>query len=559
MTRFHRLLSMFLAAFCCACPALVAGSVPRVNKEVGYRIRVPEDFSEGQPAYRVVDGKLLSFDPYLLELFTSEKPLRTRSGGVFRSQLTTYFFPERSALEAKEEVGTGKLFRSFRDYAAERIKGFFFASEEELKVSGFAATVYEMQFEKLTGIPKRYQACTFQIPGGEFAMLFTCTEEHFRESRPAFHNSFSSFRLLESTGLNPPQMPAPKEQEKAEPEAEVKLTRERMIELRDAGFLAAIETLPEGWRHQRSEHFLILYRASPIEVRKVERHIEAVWSWLSENFSPLGDGPVQEMIVRVAREGQEIPPYEAADTSKPGSVQVIDLMLRGSDRRGSNLSGLNQRLFGLWLRQRNEALLRRFPTWLGAAFNNVIGDAELKGSRLEFPPDGGETWRMKSLQGAYEEYRKTRKGDVPLIPLKDLLGPRSEEILSGGRNRNASTQATVFLRYLLDGPGSKRPETEVLLWHYLGHLNDLVKELEETLAQEKKEQEELEKLKESMTEEQLLELEDEQYRKKRENTGKLLLEELGRKLFERTFAQWTEKDWDAVDKGTRLYLKRLAD
>ena len=529
---------------------------------MGYRIRVPEDYAEGRKNYSVEGETLVSSDPYLLETFSCQKLLRTRAGTSFNRQLLVYFFPERTAAELAREAGEqggaeqipkATLFTSFKQYASARIKGFYFSSEKQVRVAGYDAVVYEMQFEKLTGIPRRYLACGLQIQGGEFALMFSCTDEHFVENRSDFQRCFSSFKLLDSDGLNAPRQrtapPAP-ESKDVPPE----LTPELLGQLRESAFLDAIEKLPAGWRSSESEHFLILSHSQGGYGRRLEQHAESLWTWLSEQFSPIGDDSVQDLIIRIYH-----PEDQPADSEppelRPGHVRTISLTAQEPREGWPEFRTLSRELLTHWLQQRNGALYRRLPTWVRSGLYELVPDAEFKGSRASFGMDPSEVRGMQALLEAQSEYRKQRKGEAPLRPLRELLGARSEELLREGRNLNARRQSAAFLRYLLIGPGAKQPRTEVVLQHYLGHLSELVEELERTLEAERKEQEALEELKQSMSEEALLKLEDEEYRKKRERSGKLLAEDFSQKLFDRTFGDWTEADWNEVEKGWLAYLK----
>ncbi len=99
----------------------------------------------------------------------------------------------------------------------------------------------------------------------------------------------------------------------------------------------------------------------------------------------------------------------------------------------------------------------------------------------------------------------------------------------------------------------------MLLAHYIGHLHDLVEKLEERLAAEKKQSEELEKTKGELSEDQRLQAEDEEYKRKREQAAGKDARELLQNAFDLTFGGWSAADWEKLDRSWRAYAKRLAD
>jgi hypothetical protein len=70
---------------------------------------------------------------------------------------------------------------------------------------------------------------------------------------------------------------------------------------------------------------------------------------------------------------------------------------------------------------------------------------------------------------------------------------------------------------------------------------------------------ELEKRKETMSDAERLAAEDELYRLRLELTGAKLAQEMLGQPFERTFRDWTEEDWTALDKALRSFMARAAE
>src|SRR5690606_31008745 len=101
----------------------------------------------------------------------------------------------------------------------------------------------------------------------------------------------------------------------------------------------------------------------------------------------------------------------------------------------------------------------------------------------------------------------------------------------------------------------KSTKTSVILPHYLGHLLELVDEVEKRIEKEKKEAEAREKAAAGMSDEERLAAEDEAYKKKREQAYDQVAKELLDKAFQRTFADWDDSDWSALDASWMKYAE----
>ncbi|MBI4880816.1 MAG: hypothetical protein HY812_14345, partial [Planctomycetes bacterium] len=572
-----------LRLFCCVlgvlalpCRAASAQAL-HVNEAIGYRIRLPEDYVAAGKDIAALFDVAIANDPYFIEIFLCKKPLRCEGGDVFYRRLTTYYFPERTAADlAKEKAerdaaeqkeggdkgaaarrGPAKIYQGFKEYASDRIRGFYFEEEKEMKVAGFPATVYEMRFEKLTGTPKRYMVCSYRVPGGEFAVMFTCTEEHFRQTRPEFHRTFESFKMLSPAGLKAPEAPAPTAKESAPAPAAGagEPSVEELVKQRDEAFQQAIDGLEKGWRHVQGEHFLVLHETDAKYARKVLRHAEALGEWLAGAFPEFGMGYVQDAIIRVRAAGSPRAPAAESGAGGLRRVRVFTVRQPEKDPDSSRFAGLSIALLHAWLEQRNEPLFRHLPAWLRTGLDALVADAQVSGSRLDFAIDAGEARALAALFQAEEAQRKSGAGEPVVRPLSEIVGAASHDLLAGRGGGAAAVQASILVRYLIDGPGARAAETEVLLAHYVGHLHDLVETLEERLAAEKKQREELEKMKGDRSEDQRLQAEDEEYKRKREQAAGRDARELLQNAFDLTFGGWSAQDWEELDRSCRAFAK----
>ncbi len=458
--------------------AAASAQTLHVNEAVGYRLRLPEDYAPGKKDAATLFDVVSSVDPYFLESFPCQKPLHCDGGGDFYRRLTTYYFPARTAVDIAREkaerdaaaqqegkdqgdaarAGPAKIYQGFKEYASDRIRGFYFEEEKEMKVAGFPATVYEMRFEKLTAVPKRYMVCSYHVPGGEFAIMFTCTEEHFRQTRPEFHRTFESFKLLSPAGLKEPEAPKPapkKETAPAPPAASGEPTVEELLKQRDEAFQRAIAGLEKGWRHVQGEHFLVLYETDAKYARQALRHAEALHEWFSDTFAEFGMGYVQGAIIRVPAAGSPRAPAAESGTSGLRRVRVFTLHQRERDTDTAPLSGLGIALLHTWLEQRNEPLYRHLPLWLQLGLDGLVADAQVSGSKLDFVLDPDRARAFAVLFQTDEDLRKSGEEERLVRPLSEIVGAGSYDLLKGKYAPAVAMQAIGLVKYLIDGPGAR--------------------------------------------------------------------------------------------------------
>lgn len=567
------------AAFALLLVSAPAAAESHVNEEAGYRISIPRDFEKRDNAEFVVNGATLSGGPffggqYLLDRFLCSKEIFPKEmPWGYRRELRTFFFPRRTAAEiaaareaAREQdagstksavvvrAGDGEIFLTFEDYAKASIQGFFFEEEKEVKVAGFPAKLYEMKFEKLTNVPQRWIACSYQVDEGEFAILMTCTEQHFKQYRNEANKAFSSLRILDG-GLKVKDLQTTMEVE-ADDVDEDELTAEELLARRETqkreAYDKTLEALESGWRSFETDHFLIVYACKPSYAKTVARHGEAVIDWLEENFGAIGTGHVQGMIIKVYDQPEDVPNRWTIDF---GKGRVPHIVFARPDSRGYNseFQGISLNVLQHWFSEKNDQLWKRMPAWLSSGLYEYVEDAELKGSRLSFDTDEWEKDSMVDARNAQKRH-EGNEAAAPLKPLKLVMTMPSDQLFAGRRDF-ARTQCSSFVRYLLEGPGSKNKKTGVILSHYLGHLLELVEEVEKRIAKEKKEAEAREKAMETMTDEEKLAAEDEAYKKKREQAYDKVATELLTKAFERTFTGWEDSDWRSLDSSWMKYAE----
>ncbi len=563
-------LALCAALSCCLLPVPALAGSSHVNEEIGYRISLPDDF-ELKPDASGLAGMVLDY--YAVDTFTCSKLLPSKIGWTFERHMATYFFPERSAADlakAQEEnqkgateegkrrvtwLINGRVYRTFQEYASDQISGFFFDGEKKAQVAGFDATIYEMKFEKGTEIPQRWMACAIKVPNGEFAILFSCTEQHFADLTSEFKKTFNSFKLLDKAGLKLKDTGSTSEE--VDSVDEDKLSVEEVLARRkkqkEEAFKKCIDGLPAGWRSFETKHFLIAHACPVKYAKEVSQHAEAVYDWMEEHFGSVGSGQVQSMIIRVYEKEADIPRVARVILVVPGMVREIEFAKPDSVGWISEFRGLSTDITCNFLEGKNDQLWDRLPRWLSWGLQEYVNNGVLKGSKLVFNP---EQWEEDALNDAMMEQRKFEGSNpalAPIKPVKTLITTTPEELWQGQLGRFTQAQCASVVRYLIEGPGSKNKKTGSLVTHYIGNLYDLVQQVDAELEKDKKASAGGSSA--GASEEERLKAEDEEYRKRREQAYEKVAERLLEDAFQLTFKDWDDGDWRSLDNSWAKYAE----
>lgn len=565
------------------CLGLLAGGEARaegtfVNKEIGYSIRVPKGFEEKKGGMSFGGGWSFGSDYYILDAFESKVPLHLKDGFLWRRQMVTFYFPARTAAdiaklkEEREKHATGddklklmlpldRVYQGFEEYAKANIPGFYFDDVKTGKYAGFDCSINELVFEKLTSVPQRWLACSYKVPGGEFAVMFSNTEEHFKKLKGDEIATFGTFKIVNEAGLVAPD-PNGRSNVTIEkgPDDDVDLDamspEQRLAyyaKVRADAFKKCNDELKPGWRTLETDDFLIAYDTDPKYAALVGRQCEAVLKWLRASFGSIGDGIEQAMIVRVAKDeptgngGWTITVVSSRGGFK-ARVQTIEFVKPTSKGFVNEFGTLNEEIMNCWLGQVNEGFSKRMPGWLSIGLHEVVDDAVLKGQNLEFVMD---QWEKEKLQAATQAQAKY-EGDpiaAPLRPVRTVIQSVTREIFEGPGAQYARAQCGSLVRYLVLGPGKRGAKTGVILQHYMGHLADEVAVIEKQLAAERKTVANGTAGDASLSDEDRLRKEDEAYKKKRDQAYEKVAKNLLKTAYDKTFADWDDKDWKAFDQS----------
>lgn len=507
-------------------PAQAAPGTYHQDDRMGFKIRHPKGWSHvGMRAEeKWIVAKFISdrTHTYLDEV--------DKSTWSHRPDMTVIAFIDevvkKSGIE-KTETDDGEFFleinnpfKNYKDYLKRTFYGggWFVSEEEEGEIKGIPVTKLEIKVEKLTSSgPKRIVTWIFHADDVDLAVQFQVLENSYKKLRGDIYGCLKSFRFVPRTkgSLTPVTTGGPKKRVDEDALTPAERTKHRQETERQI-HEKTIKSLPDDWKVKEMGRFLVLLHGDEKFAKKVVAQAEATWKWLDKNFGFVGTGEyVRRPIVRICKNEAE----ERAllgGTSWGNSLEIVTHKDTGSGAMSWEFEYVNQRMLNIWFNHHARDTYSAMPHWLDNGLWQVIGTARLKGSRFVFKVD---SWEREGLR------ESVRKGD--LTPPRDLVMLGRSEFRE---NPHRTKQSAAFIRFLLE---SKSKKTRVILKDYLMNLQDVVTEA--TQAAKDAEPTEYEA---AETEEE----EEERFRKRRE-AWKEKEREFLTTVFERTFGDWSDKDW----------------
>jgi hypothetical protein len=485
------------------------------NKQQGISFRVPKGW---------VSIPVDPLDSLTIHKYQASRPDQAKKipGLSMTASLELFFFRIAGARTADEEKtpdsqGEKKYahprYRSYEQYLEKVLRKRFKVTEKgrpsKKKINGMEVTKYDLFCEGAVqgrkAPPMRVRSAVFQTADGEFAMQFSCMDEHYKNRhKGGFDAAIHSFKRIEKNDAE-------------DPGALSQLNEnERYIQ-------EQIEKLSSGWYYfwSRNKHYIIFSNADRDFANKISAQLEAVHDRLGELFP----GPFRVKwipIVRVCKTANE---YYGYGGPKGSSGYWWDLtkefVFYKNVALGEKLSfeTLRHEAFHHFI----HFYLGCLPsTWFDEGHADYFGGAQLVGKRLRIKPRQG---RRDSIQKALVQ---KAPGKRP-APLKAFLHMTKQEYYSKPGLYYA--QGWSFIFFLREG---KREGARVLkAWQsiperYLAHLKQAFAELEA------------------------------KHPDKVAGTNEVnaaLSAQAVRLAMERTFEGWTEKDWKELEKAWLDFIK----
>jgi hypothetical protein len=424
------------------------------------------------------------------------------------------------------------------------IGGFFFSKEEETKVGALKVMVYEITVDKFTSTwnasPRKIYGWAFYAEDAIYGLVGDALVKFEDKVKPELDAAAKSFKIFPRTGTLPGAEITPGEDDsdvivKGDPRKE-HVTDDDLKKRRLDSFNRQVskikETLQSGWKVKESENFTAVTHCDDKFTKEVLDHAEALRGWLEKNLGFVGNGYAGKIILRVCADDNE---RSAMYKSMTWSVDRCEVVT-GQDKSGwmdNKLSTLNNGIYGIWMTDKNRDLYWRLPPWISMGLSSVVGSAVSKGRTIsEFK---ASTWDNVSIANL-------RRSDK-LLPARQFFTMGWQAM---GQDYENYRQAEYFVRYLMVGAAQRTGKYKSLLAEYLKNLAVQIDEMKDAQAAAAKDA--------KGGDEPKTEEEEAARQRAGQEAWKAQEAEVLKKLIEKTFAGWDDKDWNQFNAS---YWKEL--
>lgn len=517
----------------------------------GFKLKPPKDWSN--IPVKVDEG-------WLVAKFLSKREYHyTEKGGwtwEHKPELMAIAFIDEGLKEKKEEVEVteeddeviirfNNKYEDYQDYLKKTYHGggYFIADEKEIENNDISITALDIKVEKLTTTgPKRIRTWIYHLDGVDIAVQIEVLENHYKKLKRTVDAALKSFKAIPRIGA------LPTEQNTSDSFAWFSMSRldslslaernKRMMEQSERRHQEAIDALPKDWSHSSEKSCLVISNADMKYAKRMADQTDAMMKWLEKNFEYFGPQRyVRAPIIRVCKTSAEQYSYNRGGGNGWGgtSLEFVTSLEQQRDWAG-DFDWISGRIATHWFQDRDRELYWAMPEWLQEGLEEFLNNSKVKGSKIKFHQD---TWDRDDLRDA------VRQGNVR-GPRSLMQMSRTELWDSNGSNFwNALDESKSLVYFLLDGDGAKNKKYREIIPSYVKNLK-LVLEEQKDVVEEK----EPGAADTPETEEE----EEERFRKRRENLRDKEKEFL-EKVFERTFADWSSKDWEKFEKD---FLKSIS-
>lgn len=412
------------------------------------------------------------------------------------------------------------------------VGGYFFSKEETSKIGAYEVTVYEITVDKFTSTwnnsPRKIFGWAFRAEDAVYGLVGDSLVRFEDKVRPDLEAAVRSFRIFPRTGTLPGAEVTPGEDGdvivKKDPSKE-HLTDDELRNRRVDAFnrhLSKIKsTLQEGWKIKESEHFTAVTHCDDKFTKEVLDHAEALRAWLDQTLGFVGNGFAGKIVLRVCADENE---RSAMWKSMAWSWDRCEVVT-GQDKNGwfdNKLSDLNSGIYSIWLRDKNRGLAGRLPPWINSGLSSCISSAVSKGRKItDFKATTWDNVEMANLRRAGK-----------LLDARTFFTMDWEAMWKDWENHR---QSEFFVRYLLVGSAQRNAKYKSVLADYVKNLVMLLDEQDGQSAAA------------GAADEPKSEEEEAARQRKLNEAWKEHQQEVLKKLIEKTFAGWDDKQWNSFN------------
>jgi hypothetical protein len=521
------------------------------NKKVGYRVLHPRNWTEVpiKTSENWIVGKFISDKDY--HDHSEEWPVS------YRPEMTVILFPDvltkgRKVERRKEGEATvteiKNPYRNYEHYLDENLHegGWHFSLKEEKKDKDLSWTLIEVTIDKLThGGKKRLIAGVFHADDADYVVQFIILEVDYKKKlKQEVYSCLRSFKFIPREG-NIAKVSSGRSEKVEEWKLAPKDRKNYREEKQKVAFRQAKERLPDGWHAFEYKGVYLISHVDRKDAMKVAALAVALTAWLEKTFDFMGDEYVRPPIIRICASADEANAYRrgSGDSWFGGdSREIVVVIDPKSWDPGSSMEGLSVEIMNDWFMDKDEHVSWwTMPTWLDSGLDEYVGCAKLKGAKVEFKNDA---WGKDELRTA------GRKGE--LNPVRQLITMTGDQFWQKWHTRE---QCAALVRFLLEGPGRKAKRGKTFLKDYITALRDYRKEVDRLEEEEREARRAAGASEEKPKTDEEEEKEEAERKKKRADDWKKKEAETLKKLFERAFGEWSEKDWDKFERTYRAWLE----
>ncbi len=422
-------------------------------------------------------------------------------------------------------------FKDYEDFLKNTYSGggFYIAEQSDDEIGGLEVTQYLVKVEKGANGPKRITTWVFKTGDIDFAVQIECFESAWKELRGDITRTLKSFEEIERTEGSIVQDASTGGIELTIGEMTPEQRKKRRQDRERDFHKKAISTLPEDWEVLEEKHFVVLNHADKKDAQKLIEQGDAVFAWCEKSFPYLVDKNdyLSRPVIRICKDWDELASF-AFGGAASGWIPTND-MATYKDTVGigsNNYSNMTQRFASFWINEHDSDFLNAMPTWMRYGLEYNMAYAKHKGTKLELY---ASDWERMGL-------RAEVKAGTAHTPREMFMA--EDDFYDA---ENSRYEAAALMRYLLAGKGAKDKLTKTVIRDYYLNMSAVLEEMDERDDTGNEKAPETEEEEAEMVKARAQRLKDQ-------------ADEIREAAFQRTFGEWTDKDWASFEKN---YFKSI--
>lgn len=518
----HRILLLVVGSLLSGLLAGQASAQLHKDSRLGFQFKAPKDFK----AVAIQPGESIAVARY------QDESRKTAGDYAMHSTYEVRFYRAPKAQANVEASAGGEPPPGALDAAMRYLEAAFGYYEIErdktLKVAGRDAR--ELQIKPGKDQPVRAHVVLVEQDDGVFLLEGMALADAFDKAKNEFAKAARSFKRIEKE------------------DAEERQAADAQLSEQERFLKTQIDKLPPGWSSLRTEHYLFLYNAEKGFVKQMADQIEGMRAAYEELYPP--DRPIEAIsIVRVCNSVEEFQAYSGAGPGVGGywASGQRELVFYDKHPRDETLCVLNHEALHQYIYYFYGELAPH--SWYNEGHGDYFSGAELTKS-YRITGYGAAPGGFNRRDFIKERVRLARQGkslaEGAAPPLKELLNYSQPEYYSNARPVGFYPEGWAVVHMLRQ---SKRlsPKVAKILPDYLENL--LAARHEKAVEALAKARADAEAVEEGSSADLADDEPSDWYGRVDDRAVQVL-------AYEKTFADWTDADWQAFDEAWWDYVEK---